>query len=896
MSVYIYGKFKDITNEDVYVDIWSNGYDANSTFEIEDQEHADIYFADDPIHISTSEDNVTTEIIKHSCTISFLSKIWMGDYLFASNPYEIKVLVYTDNAVLFCGFVQPVTYSQDFSEVYNQFDIECVDLLGCLEYNNYLNNNYELAKLNADIPTFETAVERMNLTYSFNSPRKNVTTNLLYLTLSKGTEQNFNLRFNDLVFLDESEDDQKTDEEALSGILRYLGLRIVQDGASVMIYDVAEVIRNKGANTFYIYNMTQNSWIDNYAFANSHVFSEFVDKHLDISMSDVYTQMTVNCSRDSVDTVVESPFESENISSPYTSRSHYMTEFSSSGEGNSAHNAFKQMLTDESIDNVVYDGAWTKEWYFRYLKNTNWIFNDINNTNMDSLNYQNQIQYMKYLKDNTGASLLCELGNTDKKTIKNKTVESKYKGNNFIVISINGNGKDGDNQYPSSDYVVNDNGMIIYNNYNNVNYSPVDSGTTNYLIFTGKLQYAPRTQTTWLTNLTDRYSTTFKDLKDGKDGTYQIQGNNLSAWGQSSTYYYSQNVLWHNTVPSEENGDGRYYAQKYDLAKNILSISPLQEDKKLQELTYNYSAAWDNTDKVKKLSVLWCRLRIGNKYLKEDFVADSNGIQQSQYSWVTDSTAQFTLGVDPEIGDNIIGQDFDFANNISVEQNLSTQGMAIPINFDDKLSGELEFKILGLVDNEWNEITRRHPTMFRHSQYSDNYKSILSRCSALFIKSFGIKIETDGGGYQSLEDRDLVYLSDENQDYVRNKLETDFDIHTGLTQQEAYDLGCENKIYINTVFNNDNSPCLAIYSAKMNGNTNSDGSHRKAEQDYIDKFYDFISTPQRIINYSYRLPASINLKDYTGFAKINNITEKVLTKEIDYDVRNRVIEASGYAL
>ena len=37
MSVYIYGKFKDITNEDVYVDIWSNGYDASSTFEIEDQ-------------------------------------------------------------------------------------------------------------------------------------------------------------------------------------------------------------------------------------------------------------------------------------------------------------------------------------------------------------------------------------------------------------------------------------------------------------------------------------------------------------------------------------------------------------------------------------------------------------------------------------------------------------------------------------------------------------------------------------------------------------------------------------------------------------------------------------------------------------------------------------------
>ena len=503
---------------------------------------------------------------------------------------------------------------------------------------------------------------------------------------------------------------------------------------------------------------------------------------------------------------------------------------------------------------------------------------------------------MKYLKDNTGATLLCELGNTDKKTKKNKTVESKYTSNNYIVISINGNGKDGENQYPSSDYTVNDNGMITYNNHNHVNYSPVDSGTTNYLIFTGRLQYAPRTQTTWITNLTDRYSTTFKDLQDAKDNTYQVQMNDSSSWGQSSTFYYDENVMKYNTVPSEENEDGRYYAQKYDLAKNILSISPLQGDKKLQELKYNYSASWDNADKVKKLSILWCRLRIGNKYLKEDFVTDENGIQQSHYSWVTDSTAQFTLGVDPEIGDSIIGQEFDFANNISVEQNLSTQGMAIPITYDDRLSGELEFKILGLVDNEWNEVTRRHPTLFRHTKYHNNYKSILSRCSALFIKSFEIKVESDSGGYQSLEDRDLVYLSDENNDYVRNKLDTDFDIHTGLTQQEAYDLGCDNKIYINTVFNNDNSPCIAIYSAKMHGNTNSDGSHRKAEQDYIDKFYDFISTPQRIINYSYRLPASFNLKDYTGFAKINNITEKVLTKEIDYDVRNRVIEASGYAL
>lgn len=47
--------------------------------------------------------------------------------------------------------------------------------------------------------------------------------------------------------------------------------------------------------------------------------------------------------------------------------------------------------------------------------------------------------------------------------------------------------------------------------------------------------------------------------------------------------------------------------------------------------------------------------------------------------------------------------------------NLDAKGTAIPIKKSDALSGAVVFRILGPVNLTWNDITRRHPSFWRHT-------------------------------------------------------------------------------------------------------------------------------------------------------------------------------------
>ena len=54
------------------------------------------------------------------------------------------------------------------------------------------------------------------------------------------------------------------------------------------------------------------------------------------------------------------------------------------------------------------------------------------------------------------------------------------------------------------------------------------------------------------------------------------------------------------------------------------------------------------------------------------------------------------MGIDPNKGDYILGQDFEIENNITFDMNLgSNKGFAIPIKKSDNLKGNIVFKILG---------------------------------------------------------------------------------------------------------------------------------------------------------------------------------------------------------
>ena len=88
-------------------------------------------------------DDTFDTIITRKCTINLLSSIYLGDYLFTKDDRGIEVSVtdQTTSEVLFRGYVQPLTFAQDYNSTFNSFTINCDDYLSTLQNRQYKQNN-----------------------------------------------------------------------------------------------------------------------------------------------------------------------------------------------------------------------------------------------------------------------------------------------------------------------------------------------------------------------------------------------------------------------------------------------------------------------------------------------------------------------------------------------------------------------------------------------------------------------------------------------------------------------------------------------------------------------------------------------------------------------------------
>ena len=498
-----------------------------------------------------------------------------------------------------------------------------------------------------------------------------------------------------------------------------------------------------------------------------------------------------------------------------------MTEYISEGNNINANAAFFNMLHNRDTS---YSECRTVDWYLQAMYNKNWNFvtpkGDFTDLCEFSNNvYINQWKIPKYLKDNQIIPCLFKMGSVEKKPItKDNSPTSKIDMSSYLFISINGNGDDSEANHSPSDLTLqNRSGMIEYigNNSGGV-FSPTDDATTNYLVFSGKLCLMP------IQKETDKYST--------------LINNDIGS------YLYK-------TVPSDNNKKGRYYTRKWYTSKdtylNAISLHPWTKDKANHDLQYNYTSKGDSTDKFCKLPVLECELLIGNKRLIETNI-DIYG--NSTFKWVEigkepiidgDKVTTFSLGINPKIGDKIIGDEFAIQNTIDYTMNLETEGTAIPITKADALSGAVIFRILGPVNLTWNDITRRHKTWFRHAKYVDNTKFVLSHLENIIIKDFECKIYSDQSGND--EDNDLIYMSNETDKFVNKKDDTEFKFITQLSSVECVQKGIKNSVNLNAVINtNTRTPLESIYNATTNETA-------KPEEHYINQYYLAYSKPKIIM-------------------------------------------------
>lgn len=431
----------------------------------------------------------------------------------------------------------------------------------------------------------------------------------------------------------------------------------------------------------------------------------------------------------SVESVIKSPLDNDLVRSPFSNKQKYLTEYSSDGEGNKAIDAFDAMTHGRETD---YDGGRITDWYMQVMDNAEWTFPDRGKGSLMATYGEgnaSQERLPNVLSGQPGAALIA-FGKVERKTDgKDNSPVSKVEMTNCLFLSVNGNGEDKDDgkAYPNESSLK---GSIPYAEYNGNTtggvFSPNDDETTNYIVLSGSIALTP------VMALTDTYKAIYDYTPSAGIFPNPIMGGGIRQW-------------WHLTVPSRDNGDGRYYTQKWWKAatpgmepewdaERTKGLVPLTE-KGPEEYEFNYSAIGDSSDQISKVGVVACMLIIGDKCVVE---TGSTG-KVSDFEWRTykersqcasdDEYYQqsFTIGFDPKIGDKLIGTKFDLQNNIDYTMGIDAEGTAIPIRKKDRVSGAVKFVILGPVNVTWDVVTRRHPTFFRHTKWGSSTILLLPR-------------------------------------------------------------------------------------------------------------------------------------------------------------------------
>lgn len=952
----IYGTFRNTENELIEVSFRNQEWEEDLHLDIgqtEEQEYGiRIMFGSEPVIIERHQDNLFTPIIKQTCKINLVTNTYLGDYLFATNAHSIRVYVrnLSTDKFLFRGYVEPNTFSQPYAHGLDEFTFNCIDGLSTLQYIPYKNikteEEYNQVKSNAEANMLFADIIHSMLVENEGVHKSGVHGVLCQITQPKGssdpmrayvstTDDNIVtsdknifhlLGVSEHVFLGNEYDDLMTCEQVLNEILRYLDYYVIQDGR----YYIFFYMNSSGVSTPGSFaDMWTNETIEgDYGMPVVIRPEDYLDDSTNITIDDVYNQVILSCNTDNQETLIKSPADSDYLSSKYSGKQIYMDEYISEGSGDTAYENFNAIVRGEP-------STYAKKirWYIQAVNNQNWRTNYETGKDLDSLTsldgtpiqangaFINQWAYAAYLKSHTCVPYMFKLGSHELNAASTDTnvVSSKLKMEPYLYISINGNEVDTEGeQYPSDNDISSHSGMLQYvGTSSGGTLSPPDKETTNYIVFSGKILLQPIVYES-----SSDYATRTNNYLDIKNnGAHKSENATANV-----PFYDGEPILpmyRNNLVKSDNNGEGRYYTRQFyhssqptqtppsesDTLKSIMGVQPWTKDKSARGYMFNYSAAGDGSDQIKKLPILECQLIIGDKYLVETNL-DSQG--NSIFGWyssdnlpywrdsagnlildennkpITKST--FSLGINPNIGDYIIGDEFDIQNNITISMNIDAEGTAIPISYDDHISGAVSFSILGPINNLWNDIVRRHPTFFRHTKWYDNYRFILSHVENIIVKDFECKIYTNNGNYENSTENDLIYMSDEQHTYIRKKDDLKAKIITQPTSAECIAMGITTGVYMNSVLIKqqgayDGVPVYKIFNTK-NGLS-------KAEESYVSEMYNFYNHPKVIVNTTIKANTSDHSFLFGNVYKIpymTNLANGSILMESTYNVRANTVE------
>lgn len=855
--MYIHGSFLSQQGDTITVYIVT-GNDRTQTIEI-GTEKADVYFSDDPAEIENEVNDTFDVLLRNSAKIRLLCGNLITN-LFSTSCRDAVVNIYKNDTCIFAGFIEPQTLSQPYNNRWDELELNCIDALSALQYSKYKNVGalgviYAFVKAEAAQRSFyDIATEILQGVTEGLDISGNQNIKFWYDGSKAVDAQTANryqvfrqLSISDLLFMGDDESDVWQQDEVLEELLKYLNLHIVQDGFNFYIFSWESV--KATPDKIIWHDIVANSTKTTAQQAVTIALANVADCDTTISIGDVYNQLLLTAKVEDIESVIESPLDDDLLVSPYINKQKYLTEYSSDGEGKTAYNAFYAMTHNQK---TTYGAGAITDWYLQVMRNKQWTFPMKGNTDIDIVDYfgsegTNQHALPDWLGQAPGAAIMA-LGSVKMNTANDdNSPTSKVNMTNYLVVSVNGNGIDNDENktYPSvADIQKNIPYAVYTSNKAGGVFSPSDDKTTNYIVLSGKV----------ILNPIMRQTNTYTKLHNKE-------------WHGGSPIGLKENEIyvWHQTVPSRNNGDGRYYTRQYWQAETPDKEVSWNEGADSgfypytgegpAEYEFKYSAVGDSTDTISKVAVLACMLVIGDKCVVEtgtdgqttDFVWQKYKERSECQSDDEYYQQCFTIGFDPKIGDKLVGTEFSIQNNIDYKMGIDAEGIAIPITKGDKISGQVRFMILGPVNATWDVITRRHPTFFRHTKWSSSSVPLLAHVSSILIKSFEVKVYSDNGLISNgNDDNDIIYMSDTKETFVNKKDDLEFKINSALTATECAQLGVSNTVKLSTPLNiSTGDGVLEVYD--RNGNVKA-----KPEQIYVNSYYTEYHKPRIVMEQKLR--------------------------------------------
>lgn len=866
----IYGYFDSQKGDTFKVVITMAG---NTGADMEIEPDGDLQFADEDIVVIDSGSDDSLDVVRqHTCSIALQARKYV-DCLFAKEYKDAKVEIGrvtsgygTDAEALECvfsGWLEPRTLSQPFNDVYDDLTLQCVDCLSAMQYSPFrgvgVSETYAGAAREAGMTTFRAllieclaagcgGMDGYNVFYDGSKA----------LDGAEGADGIFaGLSVSDMIFLGDDADDTKTCLEVAEAVLKYLNLHAVQYGRSLYVFSW-ETVR-KGAAAWTDMRIGSGTAAAYAASGTTTLSTDNVeDDRAQIDVTEIFNQVSLTVSPKKDGAALVMPFDSDGKFPVMGPRRPYITEFAADGEGTRAARCFWGLASRGK--NPDSNGKYSeeqvyKDYYVRVLRNARWLIGsggaDWAEAQAASDNTRPNTAVSRLSRER--GALLLSIGAVDHKAGKgDNSRQTTISMSDWLVISVNGNGSD-DGPLPGEAELRGMAPVAVYTGGSvGASYSPAEEGAENYLVIDGSL----------ILNPVMAMSDSVADVRSYADADAFAAGHSCG------------------TVPSRNNGDGRFLTFGWWLPGNAAdAYFPSQSGYSLTGVNasdmgwipytgdgpeqYEYKNKGGD-DTVSKVGILECMLIIGDgdgaMVLVEDQGenGDADGAMD-KLSWQKYKTLagcgndedayyaqSFSIGIDPKIGDKIIGTEFNIATNFDYSTNISAEGgMAIPLPHSAGLRGKITLKILGPVNEYWADNVKRHRTWFRKEKWTTTAVPLMAHVSSIIVKSLSIKMYTATADLQDDADTDLVYASNVSHGFYNKKDGLQFDIHSGFTQAEIAEYGLTDAVLRGTVTGGDGLPLLEVRDANT-------GETAKPEKIYVDAAYNELHLPRIVLTQNVR--------------------------------------------